>query len=160
MSAYLTYYIFEGVLTGFTAGRTIHMIALSGGRGGTTKRAAETSAVNNPYMTGLETGYHSVGGKRVHGETDVHGGPIPPGRYSIGKPFHHTRLGLCAQLSPTRAKTGMRDGFFIHGRGPHGSDGCIVVLNAAHLRALMHALQQDRGGSLYVFQAMGNSGFA
>jgi hypothetical protein len=50
MSAQLTYYIFEGVLTGFAGGKTFHITALSGGRGGSKAQDAGTDAVNNPYM--------------------------------------------------------------------------------------------------------------
>jgi hypothetical protein len=44
MSAQLTYYIFEGVLTGLAAGKTFHIMALSGGRGGTTTKGAESKS--------------------------------------------------------------------------------------------------------------------
>jgi len=54
----LTYYVFEGLLVGFTGGELVHIPALSGGRVGTTAKGAQTDAVNNPYMTGLQTGYH------------------------------------------------------------------------------------------------------
>lgn len=158
MSAQLTYYIFEGVLVGFAGGKTFHIMALSGGRGGTTIKGVETFAVNNPYMTGLETTYRVVSGKLVHGKADVHGGPIPTGRYHIDAPAHHPHLGLAARL--TASGRGGRGGFFIHGRGPHGSDGCIVPLNKSQFNGLMAALKKDSGGTLYVEQAMGNSGFA
>jgi hypothetical protein len=47
----LTYYIFEGVLTGFVEGKWFHMSALSGGAGGSTK-AEPSSSANNPYLAG------------------------------------------------------------------------------------------------------------
>jgi hypothetical protein len=163
MSAQLTYYIFEGVLTGLAGGKTFHLIAFSGGRGGSTIKNVSTDAANNPYMTGLRTGYHHVGGKWGHGDRDVHGGPLPTGRYNVGTPKLQKvgkHLILAAKLSATRAAPGARDGFFIHGPGPHGSDGCIVPASLSQFHELMNALKRDSGGSLFVEQAMGRSGFA
>jgi hypothetical protein len=50
-----------------------------------------------------------------------------------------------------------RGGFFIHGRGPHGSDGCIVPLNSAELVDLLRALEKDGGGVLTVLRQMARS---
>jgi len=36
-----------------------------------------------------------------------------------------------------------RDGFYIHGRGPHGSDGCIVLENDAERKRLNKALKES-----------------
>jgi hypothetical protein len=53
-----------------------------------------------------------------------------------------------------------RDGFFIHGRGPHGSDGCIVPLDMTQFIDLMNALTKSNGGTLVVAEAMDGSRFA
>src|SRR5579864_5881878 len=79
MAANLTYYIFEGVLTGIVDGRLYHLFALSGGGGGSTTNATQASA-NNPYMEGLKTS------DTPKGLGHTHGGPIPPGKYKIEKP--------------------------------------------------------------------------
>ena len=161
----LTYYIFEGLLVGFAGGKLVHIPALSGGRGGTTTKGAETDAVNNPYMTGLTTTTHFEKGKEVHSATDTHGGPIPPGEYRIAKPgIYKTKSGhefMAAQLTATHPIPGKkhRDGFLIHGAGSHGSDGCIVPLNKASFNNLMSLLSNDAGGTLQVLEAMGG-GFA
>lgn len=49
MRTNLSYYIFEGLLTGFANGNLVHISALSGGGGGSTRHRA-SDAVNNPYM--------------------------------------------------------------------------------------------------------------
>ena len=54
MRTNLSYYIFEGLLTGFANGNLVHISALSGGGGGSTRHRA-SDAVNNPYMEGLKT---------------------------------------------------------------------------------------------------------
>ena len=152
MPANLTYYILEGVLTGTANGHMIHVVAVSGGGGGS-KVHGGNSDTNNPYSQGLE---------EVDGKNHVHGGPIPAGRYKVLAPRHNHKLGLSAQLDPyddaqVKRMYG-RDGFFIHGRGPHGSDGCIVPME--QFGELMAALTKDRGGVLYVFEAMGDAAFA
>jgi hypothetical protein len=152
MAANLTYSIFEGVLTGTAGNQTIYVMALSGGGGGSTQHAGNADT-NNPYSTGVQT---------VDGKQHQHGGPIPTGRYRIRTPSRHPHLGLSARLDPydiqqTRHMAG-RDGFYIHGRGPHGSDGCIVPLE--DFQDLMTALTRDRGGELFVLETFGNERFA
>ncbi len=150
MGANLTYYVFEGVLVGQAGGRQFHIFARSGGGGGTTK-GGETFVGNNPYMTGFRTA-----GK---GKSHLHGGPVPLGRYKIEKPTTHPHLGLSALLKPDPPrKMAGRSGFFIHGRGPHGSDGCIVPLGS--FEDLIKAIEKDGGGVLHVVESFGDSRFA
>lgn len=67
----------------------------------------------------------------------THGGPLPPGIYVCRYTGHHPKFHECIYLEQTitsilkvdanaRVKFYDRDAFYIHGRGPHGSDGCIV----------------------------------
>jgi hypothetical protein len=153
MPANLTYYIFEGLLTGIIDGRLYHVPALSGGGGGSTKHAGEAST-NNPYMEGMTTS------ATVDPKRHVHGGPIPPGKYKIEKPAHHPHLGLSAKLVHPKWHPMGRAGFYIHGRGPHGSDGCIVPLDSSQLQSLLNALAQSNGGTLAVEESMGGDRFA
>jgi hypothetical protein len=151
MPANLTYYIFEGVLTGTANGHMINITALSGGGGGS-KEHGGNSDTNNPYSQSLKT---------QEGKTHVHGGPIPVGRYKVLPPSKNPHLGLSARLDPydeaqTKKMFG-RDGFYIHGRGRHGSDGCIVPME--RFAELMAALEKDRGGVLFVLEAMGGDRF-
>lgn len=151
-TANLTYLIFEGLLTGTAGDQFVHLTALSGGGGGSTKHRT-SAAVNNPYMEALRT--------RGEGGYHVHGGPIPPGKYLICKPGRHRHLGLSAQLIHTASKAPMgRDGFYIHGQGPHGSDGCIVPIDVSQFRRLMDLLTQSHGGILWVQEAMNDDRFA
>jgi hypothetical protein len=145
-SAQLTYYIFEGVLVGFVGTEQISLSAWSGGAGGSTKHGTDSSA-NNPYMYALKEVDDKK--KKIH----VHGGPIPPGRYTVLPPGHHAKFGLSSKLEPERRLPNDRGGFYIHGQGPHGSDGCIVP-GKADFPNLMEKLKASNGGSLYVFQAM------
>ena len=151
MQGNLTYYILEGVLTGTVGGKLFHMLAVSGGGAGSTKHRPTASA-NNPYMEALKTKGSSAG--------HVHGGPIPPGKYTILKPSHHHHLGLSAKLVHPRFRPMGRDGFYIHGRGHHGSDGCIVPLDAVKFHQLMSALTRSDGGVLFVEETTGGERFA
>ena len=148
----LAYYIWEGLLTGIANGIGVTILAGSGGGAGSTKHPA-TSSANNPYMEGLKT--RSMSETKGH----VHGGPIPPGKYAIKKPRIHNHLGFSAELVHPRWKPMGRDGFYIHGRGPHGSDGCIVPLDPRQFQNLMSALTASDGGTLYVEESM-EGGFA
>jgi hypothetical protein len=153
MPANLTYYIREGTLVGLVEGRIYNLEALSGGGGGSLTNRT-TSAVNNPYMEGLKTA------QKAKSPFHVHGGPIPPGTYSVDAPARHPHLGLSARLNHPRFKPMGRDGFFIHGRGPHGSDGCIVVLNHVRFVDLMAMLTKSQGGTLVVAESADGTRFA
>jgi hypothetical protein len=150
-TANLTYYIFEGVLAGSVNEMTVQISAVTGGGGGSTKHTPSDS-MNNPYMYGLKTA--SIGHQHQHG------GPIPLGTYKISPPAHHPHLGLSARLDPAKPLPNNRGGFFIHGRGPHGSDGCIVPTDASKFRGLMHELTLSQGGTLIVAETMDGSRFA
>jgi hypothetical protein len=150
MATELTYYIYQGLLTGFAEGAFIHVHARSGGGGGSTKTVS-TFVSNNPYSTGVKTS--GTGAKHQHG------GPVPLGDYKIHAPAHHPRLGRSCFLEPTRnTRLHGRSGFFIHGMGSHGSDGCIVPLE--HFQFLMDHIENDGGGVLHVLETMDNVRFA
>lgn len=60
-----------------------------------------------------------------------HTGPIPPGIYTIGKPYKHTKLGpVCMNLEPDAANEMFgRSLFRIHGdnKENNASHGCIIM---------------------------------
>jgi hypothetical protein len=152
-NAQLTYYLFEGILVGTVGQSRFHIPALSGGGGGSTK-SAPADSTNNPYMTGLKTSDTKRAGHR-------HGGAIPVGKYTISAPVHNPHLGLAAQLTPSgRQPMYGRGGFYIHGHGPHGSDGCIVPLQVGQFKDLMRALATSNGGQLHVEDSMEGAQFA
>ncbi len=85
------------------------------------------------------------------GKDHVHGGPIVPGLYTIEMPTHRPGLGFCARLVPAPGQNMHgRGGFHIHGRGHHGSDGCIVPARPQDFHSLMANLTKAGGGKLRV----------
>jgi hypothetical protein len=153
MPAHLTYYIVEGLLVGVCGDQVFHILALSGGAGGSTQQSG-SDAVNNPYMEALKTK------GKPHSQGHVHGGPLPPGIYVVHTPAHHPHLGLSARLDHPRFRPMGRDGFYIHGRGPHGSDGCIVPLDKTEFSNLMKALTKSHGGTLVVEETADGTRYA
>jgi hypothetical protein len=148
LGASLTFYIKQGLLVGNAGGKHIQLRVWSGGGGGSKTGWVEKGVVNNPAMVGRRTS----GGHHDH-KHHHHGGPIPPGHYAIRTPDgSHPDLGpISAALIPSNHNhMHHRGGFFIHGRGPHGSDGCIVPHTAKDFQMLMEALKQDHGGHLTV----------
>lgn len=147
MPAVLTFYIAEGMLTGTAGGRMFNLDAKSGGGGGSRARPQGNSDTNNPGSVGVKT------------TRTRRGGPLPPGRYRISAPRRHPHLGLSAALTPADAAQGRRmlgrAGFYIHGRGPRGSDGCIVPMES--FATLMNALAASRGGQLTVIARVGGA---
>lgn len=151
MKASLTYYIWEGLLVGMLNDDFIQMPAVCGGGGGSTKNPSANS-VNNPYSTGLKTTGSGAG--------HVHGGPLPTGKYAVATPSIHPKLKLSARLTPTGGQPMFtRSGFLIHGAGPHGSDGCIVLKDGNQLKTLMNALTASGGGTLFVEETMSGGRF-
>jgi hypothetical protein len=147
MAANLTFYIADGLLVGTAGGHMWHLEARSGGGGGARKNPDGNADTDNPGSVSVkESGHHR-------------GGPLPPGRYRIGTPSKHKGLGYSAALSPYDAeqKTQMfgRSGFFIHGRGPKGSDGCVVPMES--FGPFMAALAKDHGGVLTVAPHIGGA---
>lgn len=153
----------ERALLGSFGSRRFHMFALSGGGGGSKGRLGifPTEVVNNPYFES----------KRAKGpERDPkheHGGPLPLGWYTVSPPRASTkaeraRMGRCAKLTPRKWTNMMnRRGMFIHGQGPHGSDGCIVpVVEKKVFDAFMDSLDRAGGATLYVDESIEGYRFA
>jgi hypothetical protein len=114
----LTYNIVEQLLEGEIDGQTVYARAVSGGRAGTKTPGVENVFLaNNPYLT------------RVKKKGANPGGPTIMGKYRL---FTHERKSNWIRLVPYDDTTMFgRDGFAIHGRGPRGSDGCIVPTDFA-----------------------------
>jgi hypothetical protein len=146
--ARLTFYIKEGLIVGHAGGKHVQISAWSGGGGGSKTGWLQKDVVNQPDKVSQKT----TGGHNDH-KHHHHGGPIPPGQYTIRTPDgSHPNLGpISAALIPAKQNQMFhRGGFFIHGRGPHGSDGCIVPHTSTQFHALMAALKHDHGGHLTV----------
>jgi hypothetical protein len=149
----LTYYIFEGVLTGIFGTEQTCVTAWSGGGGGA-KRVNANENTNNPYMYGLK----AVADKNK--KPIVRGGPIPPGSWKIYPPGPHKgfKKAVCV-LDPQFTLPNARGGFLIHSQGDLGSDGCIVLPDKV-FDDVMGKLKKSAGGHLQVCQAMEDSAFA
>ena len=132
----LTYSIAREWLQGLVSGQSFSFHAWSGGGRGQTKKNADYSAES-----------YDVFRKTQHEKNkNIHGGPLPPGMYLCQYVAHHPHFGECIFLQITissqlsfdaRGTISFynRDGFYIHGRGPHGSDGCIIPdINSDRLR--------------------------
>lgn len=96
------------------------------------------------------------------------GGPIPLGWYLATYFGHHPHLGLCAQLDQTMSSLIQRDynspiglsfaarsGFYIHGEGPKGSDGCIVPAIKDDLHKLLKAIKSAGGPVVLIVHSEG-----
>ena len=142
----LYFSILAGRLWGSIGAETVNMHGVVGGRGGSKiKGAADTSVANNPFKMCQKTDHTA--------NPPVHGGPLPIGTYRLGSPGPHGHLGLSIPLNMSGGFYPFgncgRDGFYIHGQGPHGSDGCIV-LAYSDLQKLKTLLTKTPGGTLVV----------
>jgi len=125
------------------------MRAVSGGGRGSTKKKPDTSLASySPYQ------------KTDKGK-GTRGGTIPPGYYKVGKPSEYSgsmKGPPISKLTPIDVSdpfsdTGNSDTpygrdfndapFLIHGRGPEGSDGCIVI-DGAHRKPLLDAVEASK----------------
>jgi hypothetical protein len=139
MSDNILYYLIAMEwLYGSVNNENFSMHAWSGGRrGSTTPGVAEHSILSYDVFRKEKPG--------------VNGGPLPPGLYIC----HYTTNGpggKSIRLEPTMAALfqvdqGLtvhwyhRGGFYIHGRGPIGSEGCIVPENEADRQRLNNAIK-------------------
>ena len=111
----LSYNIASMRLTGNIDGTPIDTIAFSGGRGGSkTAGAVNQVVVNNPFLTSL----------KENSKKNIVGGPLPMGIYKLQP--HEARPNWIRLIPQNTISMHNRDGFAIHGRGPEGSQGCIV----------------------------------
>jgi hypothetical protein len=139
----LHYSIARGLLYGTAGGKDFSIPAWSGFGGGSTRHAGPGKVLQymGPVLTWVPTS--------DEGKKHQHGGPLPVGTYTIERPARNGHLGQSAKLDPAEGNWMLgRSDFFIHGRGPHGSDGCIVPSDK--FQDLMDALTDSGGGTLVV----------
>jgi hypothetical protein len=155
----LRYSIASQLLTGDVAGKSFSIFTVSGGGRGSTR-----TPHGQPDQKIMASWDHRT---KTSKATNVRGGPLPPGFYIVHAPTKHAKLGLSAYLEPTvtavlhmnpigQVEVSPRDfepgvGFYIHGRGKLGSDGCLVPMDQFH--ELMAALKKDAGLPLRVVDA-------
>ena len=145
MSTDLTYSIARELLFGTVGGKQFAVPATSGGgRGATTAGVPQTSLASySPFVKKAGT---------------TRGGAIPPGTWRILMPKESgdSKGPWVSVLMPdaaTRDSFPQRDydieRFKIHGTGPKGSDGCLVIA-PAHRIPLLKAVKEAGGATLLV----------
>jgi hypothetical protein len=123
------YNILEQVLVGEIDGVAINARAVSGGRAGSKALGAVNPILaNNPYLT------------RVKLSKKTPGGPLIMGRYSMQS--HESRENWIRLVPEEGNEMHGRAGFAIHGRGPRGSDGCIVPADFNVVKQLFNLLKK------------------
>lgn len=112
----ITFNIASGRLSGIVGDYKFDIHAFSGGRGGSKKKGAvHPVIVNNPLLTHM----------KLHGHGDFdYAGALPMGLYTLKS--HESKSNWIRLIPDKENYMRSRDGFAIHGRGPRGSDGCIV----------------------------------
>jgi hypothetical protein len=159
--ASLTYNAAAEILSGQVGKDSFHDVAYSGGARG---HKATTSAKAARYLhsSSLNDSLGRLATTRevYNKQTDTYvqrGGVIPPGHYHCVYVADHPSFHECIRLeqmvdahaivSPfaRHAIIHGRGGFFIHGHGPKGSDGCLVPVVESRRRLLNKAVQQFDG---------------
>ena len=144
----LRYSIRDELLYGTVADISFSMRAFSGGGRGSTSGIERTDVK------------HWSTEKKAPAAFDAknRGGPLPRGHYIARYVSAHPTFGRCAVLeqtitsllridpfAPGGVSVTKRGGFYIHGPGPHGSDGCIVPANKVDYRSLIDAIRSASG---------------
>ncbi|MGE0797086.1 MAG: hypothetical protein AB7G13_24770 [Lautropia sp.] len=125
----LTYNIASGLLSGRVDQLTVRVQAGSGGRAGSkTPGALNWWLANNPLATRV----------KMADDKSRPGGPLPMGRYRVVP--HESRSNWLRLLPESPESMHGRTGMAIHGRGPRGSDGCIVPTDFTVVQQLYRVL--------------------
>lgn len=154
----LRYSIRDECLYGTVAGASFSMKAFSGGGRGSTAGKER-----------MDLAHWDIRKKAPDKFDETNrGGPIPLGAYLASYYGIHPVLGSCARLDQTISSLLQRDcespiglsvtdrgGFFIHGEGPKGSDGCIVPANKLDLKSLLASIKAASGPVLLVVHSEG-----
>jgi hypothetical protein len=142
----LTYYVWDELLTGRIGEKSFSIRAVSGGGRGRLKGQPE-------YSLGSFSSYRKKDDKE-----GVRGGVLPPGLWRVEKPskYKGKKKAPVSILVPINIDEPLKDlrpaqktpygrdyteePFLIHGRGPKGSDGCLVI-EPIPRAALLHAVE-------------------
>jgi hypothetical protein len=155
--ANLTYDAEAETLSGTIGKEKFNITAYSGGSRGHKKVDKNTGEA---YRHSEETSMFSrfantktIGEGTTKDPYKQRGGTLPPGHYSCSYVEHHKAFGECIYLKrdadtrihyPTSTGVSLNtrgDDFYIHGSGPKGSDGCIVITDNSERRRLNHAIK-------------------
>jgi hypothetical protein len=159
--ATLTYNAATGLLTGLVGNQVFNDLADSGGARG---HKSTTHAVARRYLhsnsLNESMGRLATTREAYDKKTDRYtqrGGTLPPGHYHCVYLENHGSFHRCIRLDQMRDAYAIvspyarqaifhhRGGFFIHGHGPKGSDGCLVPVSEARRRVLNDAVRDFNG---------------
>jgi hypothetical protein len=147
-------------LTGSVGDQPFNVIAYSGGSRGHKPNVAVPLAGKYLYANADSLFSRLATTKTIEkadGSFVQRGGTLPPGHYRCHFVEAHPVFGDCIQLVQTRDALAIhspfspypiphgRAGFFIHGAGPKGSDGCIVPANEYDRQKLNAAVRDFTG---------------
>ena len=143
----LTYSIAREWLQGRIGNEKFALRAWSGGGRGKIGSGAEHDASSYDVF------------RKTSQKKGVRGGPLPPGIYICRYVAKHSHFGECVFLEQTILSLISidsdanidfydREGFYIHGRGKLGSDGCIVPESEQERRRLNTAVKDAAAGSV------------
>jgi hypothetical protein len=150
LPAILTYDAADEILRGNIGSVFFILQAVSGGGRGSTVPGVASQTLES----------HSATTKTVkhQGQYIQRGGTLPPGQYRCEYLHNHPPFGECVRLHALPSAHAIhtplasmpifhgRGGFYIHGRGVHGSDGCVVPLHHHERIKLNHAIRDCSGG--------------
>jgi hypothetical protein len=136
-----------------------------GGRGAKPKSARDAKRYLYNQAATIASHFSSTREITVHGKYVQRGGTLPEGHYTCRYIAHKPGFGECIKLdmwsdaianSPHFGKKHRhhRDGFLIHGRGPKGSDGCIVPEDESK-RLLLNRYVKERGTVVLLVKDVG-----
>jgi hypothetical protein len=139
----LSYNIATGLLRGRIGTASISARAGSGGRAGSKSAGAlNWWLANNPLATHV----------KLPNDKSHAGGPLPIGKYRVVPHEKHAEMLRLVPLDSRQMHR--RSGMLIHGRGPRGSDGCIVPtdFSVVQLLCTLVKARQDRGDPAVILQ--------
>lgn len=159
--AKLVYSAASQTLTGLIGDIHFNDIAYSGGSRGH-KATASANAKRYLHASSLNESMGRLATTReiYDKKSDTYsqrGGTIPPGHYHCVYVASHPSFHECIRLDQMRdahaivspfarhAIVHHRGGFFIHGHGPKGSDGCVVLANETRRKLLNQAVKRYQG---------------
>src|SRR5450631_486072 len=155
--ATLTYNAAAELLSGRIGSAMFYELACSGGSRGhklTSAKKAERYLYESHLNESL--GRLATTPEVYKKKTDTYrqrGGTIPPGHYRCMFVQNHPAFGECIFLDPAADAHAInspfarhpivhhRGGFYIHGHGPKGSDGCLVLASETRRKSLNQAVR-------------------
>ena len=155
--ATLEYNAAAELLIGKIGAAAFREVAYSGGsRGHKTASPAKAARYLHKSSFNSSLGRLATTPEIYNKKTDTYqqrGGTIPPGHYRCVYVENHPTFKECIYLDPTADAHAIhtplarqpiahhRGGFYIHGHGPKGSDGCLVLANEVRRKALNQAVR-------------------